>query len=131
MLLLPPLFLCCLALLLASCSGDSVSAREGAARKIFLVHNRSDPAYLDLQRSNSVSDHQIQLALSEGLVAEGRESDREVEPGVAERWEANADKSVWTFHLRKNARWSDGMPLTAHDFVWSYRRMLQKELGAE
>ena len=120
-----------LPLLLAACSGDAVNAKEGAARKIFLVNNKSDPAYLDLQRSNSVGDHQIQLALSEGLVAESRATDREVEPGVAERWEANADNSVWTFHLRKNAKWSDGVPLTAQDFVWSYRRMLQKELGAE
>ncbi len=126
-----PLLTCFFALLLAACSGDAVSAREGAARKIFLVNNRSDPAYLDLQRSNSTGDHQIQLALSEGLVAESRESDRAVEPGGAERWEANADNSVWTFHLRKNACWSDGVPVTAHDFVWSYRRMLQKELGAE
>jgi len=131
MRLLPPLFIGCLALLVASCSGDPVSAKEGAARKIFLVNNRSDPAYLDLQRSNSVGDHQIQLAMAEGLVAESRATDREVEPGVAERWEANADNSVWTFHLRKNARWSDGVPVTARDFVWSYRRMLQKQLGAE
>ena len=103
---------CGLALLLAACSGDPVSALEGAARKIFLVNNRSDPAYLDLQRSNSVGDHQIQLALSEGLVAESRATDRAVEPGVAERWEANADNSVWTFHLRKDARWSDGVPVS-------------------
>jgi len=125
------LFLALLPLLLAACSGDAINAREGAAKKIFLVNNRSDPAYLDLQRSNSVADHQIHLALQEGLVAEHKDSDRKVEPGVAERWEANEDNSVWTFYLRKNAKWSDGVPLTAHDFVWSYRRMLQKELGAE
>jgi oligopeptide transport system substrate-binding protein len=125
------LLLAILPLLLAACSGDAISAREGAQRKIFLINNRSEPAYFDLQRSNSVSDHQIHLALQEGLVAEHPVNDRDVEPGVAERWEANADKSVWTFHLRKNAKWSDGATLTAHDFVWSYRRMLQKQLGAE
>ena len=118
MRLLLPLLTAGLTLLLAACSGDPVSAKEGARRKIFLVNNRSDPAYLDLQRCNSVADHQIQLALSEGLVAESRASDRVVEPGVAERWEANADNSVWTFYLRKNGRWSDGVPVTQrHEFV--------------
>jgi oligopeptide transport system substrate-binding protein len=120
-----------LALLLAACSGDPISAREGARRKIFLVNIKSDVGFLDLQRSNSVADHQVHLALSEGLIAESKASDREVEPGVAEKWEANADSTVWTFHLRRNAKWSDGKPITAHDFVWSWRRMLLKELAAE
>jgi oligopeptide transport system substrate-binding protein len=113
------------------CSDDQISAREGAARKIFLINNRSEPRFLDLQRANSTAEHQINLALFEGLVAESKNSDRDVEPGVAERWEPNADKSVWTFHIRKNAMWSDGVPITAHDVVWSWRRMLMKELGSE
>lgn len=119
------------ALLGAGCSGDPVSALEGAKRKIFLVNNRQEPRFLDIQRCNSVGEHQINMALFEGLVAEDKNSDRAAEPGVAERWEPNADKSVWTFHLRKNAKWSDGTPMTAHDFVWSWRRMLLKELAAE
>ncbi len=125
------LLTCCLALLLPACSGDPISAKEGARRKIFLVNIKSDVGFLDLQRSNSVADHQVHLSLSEGLVAESRETDRKVEPGVAERWEPNADSSVWTFHLRHDAQWSDGTPLTAHDFVWSWRRMLLKELASE
>ncbi len=44
--------------------------------------------------------------------------------GAAERWETNADATKWTFHLRPGARWSDGRPVTAHDFVYSYRRMV-------
>lgn len=130
-MILPRLLTGLFALLLAACSGDPISAREGARRKIFLVNIKSDVGFLDLQRSNSVADHQVHLALSEGLLAESRASDREVEPGVAEKWEANADSTVWTFHLRKNAKWSDGVPITAQDFVWSWRRMLLKELAAE
>jgi ABC-type oligopeptide transport system substrate-binding subunit len=44
--------------------------------------------------------------------------------GAAERWETNGDATRWTFYLRPGARWSDGRPVTAHDFVYSYRRML-------
>lgn len=122
---------CAIALPGVSCSGDPVSAREGARRKIFLVNNKDDPRFLDLHRCNSTVEHQVMLALFEGLVTEGRNNDREQEPGMAERWETNADKSVWTFHIRKNAVWSDGAPFTARDFVWSWRRMLLRELGAE
>lgn len=116
---------------LTGCGGDPVDAVEGAKSKIFLVNNKAEPRFLDLQRCNSVTEHHIMLALYQGLVGESKESDKDVEPGAAERWEANPDKSVWTFHLRQNGKWSDGAPITAHDFVWSYRRMLRKELGAQ
>ena len=52
-------------------------------------------------------------------------------PGVAESWEISDDQLVYTFHLREDARWSDGSPVTAHDFEWSYRRFLHPETGSE
>lgn len=126
---------CCLLLLagalLSSCGGDPINAKQGAERKIFLINNKGEPRFLDLQRCNSVIEHHIMLSLYQGLVSENRDNDNSVEPGMAESWEASDDKSVWTFHLRKDAKWSDGVPLTARDFVWSYRRMLRKELGAQ
>ena len=134
---MPPLrslFLLCSVLAtagLTGCGADPINAREGAREKIFLINNKAEPRFLDLQRCNSVTEHHIMLSLYQGLVSENRDSDKDVEPGMAEKWEANADKSVWTFHLQKNAKWSDGTPFTAHDFVWSYRRMLRKELGAQ
>jgi ABC-type oligopeptide transport system substrate-binding subunit len=51
-------------------------------------------------------------------------------PWVAEKVEANADGSVWTFHLRKDANWSNGDPLTAHDFSWSWKRQLDPATAA-
>ena len=116
---------------MVGCGADPINAVEGAARKVFLVNNKAEPRFLDLQRCNSVTEHHIMLALYQGLVSESRVSDQDVEPGMAARWEANADKSVWTFHLRPEAKWSDGAAFTAEDFVWSYRRMLRKELGAQ
>ena len=50
---------------------------------------------------------------------------------VAERWENSADGLTWTFHLRPNAQWSNGDPVTAHDFVFAYRRILTPSLAAE
>ncbi len=118
-------------LLLAGCGGDPINAREGAKRKILLVNNKDDPRWLDLQRCNSVIEASVVLALSEGLVAEGRDDEKAAVPGVAETWEPDATKTVWTFHLRNNAKWSDGAPLTSRDFVWSWRRMLNPTLMAE
>jgi oligopeptide transport system substrate-binding protein len=52
-------------------------------------------------------------------------------PGVAESWDISADKKTYTFHFRKDARWSDGSPVTAADFVWSHRRLLDPSARSE
>ena len=54
----------------------------------------------------------------------------EVLPDIAERWESNADGSVWTFHIRKDSKWSNGDPVTAHDFDWSFKRQLDPKTAA-
>jgi oligopeptide transport system substrate-binding protein len=50
-------------------------------------------------------------------------------PGIAERWETSPDGLTWTFHLRK-AQWSDGKPVTAQDFIFAWRRLLDPKTGA-
>ncbi|MFQ5857266.1 MAG: ABC transporter substrate-binding protein [Anaerolineae bacterium] len=55
------------------------------------------------------------------------DADFNVYPGGAEAWETSEDGLTWTFHLRKNAKWSDGTPVTADDWVFSLRRMLDPE----
>jgi oligopeptide transport system substrate-binding protein len=116
---------------LCGCGSGTMDAKEGAAQKILLVGNGADPRFMDPHLLNSVPEHHVLMALFEGLVAEPPVSNTVVDPGMAERWESNADKSVWTFHLRPNVVWSDGVPVTAGDFVWSWRRMLTKSLAAE
>lgn len=51
-------------------------------------------------------------------------------PGVAERWEISPDGRIYTFHLRADAKWSDGTPVTAYDFLWSHRRTLDPQTPA-
>ena len=53
-----------------------------------------------------------------------RPDNKRPEPGVAEKWEISDDGRVYTFHLRDNARWSNGDPVTAHDFLYSIRRLI-------
>ena len=52
-------------------------------------------------------------------------------PGGAESWDISPDQKIYTFHLRKNARWSNGDSLTARDFLESYKRILTPSLGSE
>jgi len=58
-------------------------------------------------------------------------SDLHVTPGVAESWDVSDDGTRYVFHLRENARWSNGDRITADDFVYTWRRMLTPSLGAE
>src|SRR5438045_2722476 len=51
-------------------------------------------------------------------------------PALAERWDVNNDSSEFTFHLRHNGRWSNGDPIDANDFVYSFRRALAKETAS-
>jgi ABC-type oligopeptide transport system substrate-binding subunit len=57
------------------------------------------------------------------------DENNELAPGAAERWESSRDGKTWTFHLRPGARWSDGRPVTAQDFEYAYRRMLDPASG--
>jgi ABC-type oligopeptide transport system substrate-binding subunit len=51
-------------------------------------------------------------------------------PGAASSWESSPDMTRWTFHMRPGAKWSDGRPVTAHDFAYSYKRMLDPATGS-
>jgi ABC-type oligopeptide transport system substrate-binding subunit len=69
------------------------------------------------------------MALFEGLVEYHPKTLRPV-PALAERWDVNNDSSEFTFHLRQNGRWSNGDPIDANDFVYSFRRALSPELAS-
>ena len=57
------------------------------------------------------------------------EDDARVHPAAAESWEHNETADEWTFHLRRDAVWSDGRPVTSHDFAYAYRRILHPQFG--
>ncbi len=85
---------------------------------------------LDPARMTAVQDGRVAAALFEGLtVLDPR--DLAPRPGVAERWEVLPDGRTWTFHLRPDARWSDGRPVTAGDFDYAWRRVLNPRTASE
>ncbi|PAW68356.1 MAG: peptide ABC transporter substrate-binding protein [Opitutia bacterium Tous-C1TDCM] len=108
----------------------SAASPTAPAAKILHFGNGTEPQDLDPQIVTGVPENKIVNTLFEGLVAEGATGSDTV-GGTAERWEISADGLVYTFHLRPAARWSNGDPVTAADFVGSYRRILTASLAAE
>jgi oligopeptide transport system substrate-binding protein len=84
-----------------------------------------DPAIITGQ-----PEGRIAWSIFEGLTRP-RAEDNLAEPGVAERWDISPDRRTYTFHLRDNARWSNGDPVTAGDFHYSFRRFLDPMTAAE
>ncbi len=83
---------------------------------------------LDPHRASTLADGTVLRDLLEGLVVPDPKT-LEPRPGVAESWEVSPDGLTYTFHLRANARWSNGDAVTAQDFVNSIRRALTPEMG--
>ncbi|HXA13593.1 MAG TPA: peptide ABC transporter substrate-binding protein [Opitutaceae bacterium] len=120
------------ALLLVGCSKHpSASAADNVApKKILNFGNGTEPQDLDPQVVTGVPELNIILALFEGLVSYDPKDLHPV-PGVAKSWEISPDGLVYTFHLREEAQWSNGEPVTAQDFVRSYQRILTPTLASE
>ena len=114
--------------LLWACSGGESNVTEGNREGVLHLGNGTDPQELDPHIVTGVPEHHILTALLEGLVLKDPATLEPI-PGVAERWEISDDGKRYRFYLRHNARWSNGDPVTAYDFTWSWWRALQPALG--
>ncbi|WP_404422030.1 peptide ABC transporter substrate-binding protein [Nibricoccus sp. IMCC34717] len=121
-----------LALALATLTGTAreTRAEQGVATQTLYFGIGPELPHLDPHLATEIGHYTVLAALLEGLVAEDP-VDLHPVPGVAERWETTADATRWTFHLRANARWSNGEPVTAQDFADSWKRALAPQLAAE
>ncbi len=90
-----------------------------AEKQTLVRNNGSEVQSLDPHKIEGVPESNISRDLFEGLLVS--DLDGHPAPGVAESRD-NKDAKVWTFHLRKDAKWSDGTPVTAQDFVYSWQR---------
>ncbi|MFA7486960.1 MAG: peptide ABC transporter substrate-binding protein [Lysobacteraceae bacterium] len=100
-----------------------------AERQVLHRGNGSQPQGLDPHLTEGVPDANVQRDLFEGLVSAG--PDVALEPGVAERWEISEDGTRYVFHLRHDAKWSNGEPMTSADWVYSFRRVLDPQTGSK
>ena len=113
-----------------ACAKRETTVAQGDRTGVLHVGNGAEPQSLDPHLAGGTVDHNVLSALYEGLVTLDEET-LQPRPGAAERWSVSADGLVYTFHLRWGAKWSNGDPLTAKDFLFSFRRALSPVLGSE
>ncbi len=118
------------ALVVAGCSRRETQVDSGNRMQVLHIGNKDEPSDMDPHINTAVSTTTILHALFEGLV-EFADDGSTIQPGVADRWDVSDDGLTLTFHLRADARWSNGEPLTAQDFRDSFMRVLDPQLGCE
>lgn len=117
-------------ILATGCGRRSTSVSEKDGSPVLHVGTGGEPSELDPHVINAPPDYRVVFAFFEGLTRPDRVT-AAPRPGVAERWEISPDGLTYTFHLRSDARWSNGEPVTADDFLASFRRALSPALGSQ
>jgi len=102
--------------------GTMLASRQEIVRQI-----KDDPASLDPVKAVGLPEIPVIRDLFEGLT--NQDAQGKIVPGVATQWQTIDNKS-WIFTLRQDARWSNGEPLTANDFVYSWRRLVDPKVGS-
>jgi oligopeptide transport system substrate-binding protein len=126
----PPIaaLICAAGLAIAGCQSKTIQRPACPAGQVCLEYgNETEPLTLDPQTSNLTAEARIVGDLMMGLTTEA--PDATPQPGMATSWETSPDGLTWTFHLR-DAKWSDGAPVTADDFVFAYRRILDPKTAS-
>lgn len=124
------LFLLPALLCLAGCQRET-QVEKANQEGILLFGNSNEPKGLDPQIVTGVLESNILRALFEGLVSDHPSDDAANVPGGAASLEPDATATVWTARLRPEAKWSDGAPVTAHDYAFSYERILTPKFAAK
>ncbi len=94
-----------------------------ASPQVLNLGNGTEPRDLDPHTVTGIPEFQITQNLFEGLVGKDPKT-LEPTPGVAESWKISKDGKTYTFKLRENAKWTNGEPITASDFIYSWKRLL-------
>ena len=89
----------------------------------------SEPSTLVPAKSTALAESNVELALFEGLTR--LDEHEQPQPAAAKSWDISPDGTEYTFHLRDNLLWNDGTPLTAHDFEYAWKRVLDPQTASE
>lgn len=108
-------------------AADVPAGVQLADKQEIVKNNGSEVQSLDPHKIEGVPENNVTRDLMEGLA--NNNPDGSIVAGVAESWD-NQDFKVWTFHLRKDAKWSNGQPVTAQDFVYSWQRVVDPKTAS-
>ena len=126
------------ALAAAGCGGGNESSGGAtggggttpAANQTFTIAWGAEPPSLDPGLATDTTSSNVLLNIMDPLVRLNPETN-EAEPSLAESWDVSADGKTVTYHLRQDGKWTNGDPVTAGDFVYSWKRTLSPELAAD
>lgn len=112
-------------------NGDNNEKDIEGEKQELIVQTRDNVLTMDPNLSSTIPDWKGTVPVYEGLTKTITKEDGSVDivPGVAESWEISEDKLTYTFHLRKDAKWSDGQPVTAKDFEYTWQRIFDPEVA--
>lgn len=113
--------------MLAACGTKSAGTKT--TEQIIRYNIGADPQTIDPGLNSSVEGGTIDVNAFEGLT--DIDSSEKAVPGVAEKWDISADGLTYTFHLRSNAKWSDGQAVTAKDFEYAWKRALDPKTASD
>ena len=119
-----------LLLLLANCSNNESPVDAGLRDQVFHFGNGTEPQGIDPHIVTGVPENHLLTALCEGLTINNPKGGPNL-PGVAKSWEISQDGKTYIFNIHEDASWSNGEPVTAEDFVWSWQRILTASLGSQ
>jgi oligopeptide transport system substrate-binding protein len=112
-----------------ACAKKATNVERGNASKELYIGLGTEPSGLDPHITTGLTELYVLVAFLEGLATVNAETGA-IEPGVAQSWEISEDGLSYTFHFDPKARWSNGDPVTAEDFLFSFERILTPALGA-
>ena len=112
---------------LTGCGGTNDDSKSNTGEVVWNI--KTNPKSWDPGKNANAEGGHISNNIFEGLMKDTE--DGTLEPGVAESYELSDDETVYTFHLREDAKWSDGQPVTAHDFEYAWNRTLNPETGSQ
>ena len=115
--------------LCASCARKTTNVEAGNRDQELFIGLGTEPAALDPHITTGLTEYSVMVAFLEGLTTLNAQT-MAPEAGAAESWEISEDGLQYTFHLDPKGRWSNGDPVTAHDFLFSFERILTPLLGA-
>ena len=112
---------------ISGCTGGKTPSTEAGTTLRVCVG--AEPETLDPRKASALTEMQTLKQLFENLTTQSTTG--EIIPGVAERWDISQDGLTYKFYLRKDAKWSNGDPVTAHDFEYAWKTALSPELASK
>jgi oligopeptide transport system substrate-binding protein len=114
----------------AGCARHETLVESGDREQVLHFGNKDEPSDMDPQIATASSTIKLLGSLFEGLVVFSGDG-KEIQPGAADRWVVSPDGLTYTFHIRDGEKWSNGAALTSKDFLDSFLRALDPQVGIE